>query len=577
MINQDLAKLMQEMSDRMAMKNESRFRVRAYSNAAKVIESLSQDMEEVYKTGGLKALEDLPGIGESIASKTEEYIKTGKIKDLEKLRKQVPIDLESLVQVEGLGPMTAQKLYKSLKVKNLEDLQKAAESGKIRKLSSMGEKSEQRILRGLGFLRGSKGRFLLGDALPLAEKIITELKAKAPVKQIELAGSIRRRKETIGDIDILVTTSDPKKVIQVYSSLPEVASVTRTGPTGCSVKFKQGLNGDLRVLKDNEYGAGLQYFTGGKEHNVAVRKIAIDKGYKLNEYGLFTIKGNKRVAGRTEEEIYTKLGMKIMPPEIREDKGEVEASLAGKLPKLIEYNDLQGDLQVQTNATDGTASILEMAAGAKKIGLKYIAITDHTKNLTVANGQDEAKILQQMKEIDAINKKIKGIRILKGAEVNILPSGTLDIKDEVLKKLDVVGVSIHSHFNIGMDEKEMTQRVIKAISNPNVDILFHPTARKLLSREPIAINIKEVIKVAKKNNVALEIDSYIDRLDLRDDNIRVAVEAGAKLVIDSDSHHVQDFDSLKLGIAQARRGWAKKSDVLNTLPLEKLLDWLRKK
>ncbi len=556
---------------------EVQFKPRAYEHAAFSIQSLSEDVDEIYKKGGLKALEDIPGVGQGIAERIEEYIKTGHIKDYENLKKQFPIDIEGLMSIEGVGPKLVQKLYQELKIKNISDLERAAKAGKLSNIEGFGEKSEQKILKGIKFLRQSHGRFLLGDILPTARKMLEKLHALPYIRRAEFAGSIRRMQETVGDLDILVISDKPDKVMDFFVQMPEVQDILAKGSTKTSVRLNIGMDADVRVLPPESFGAALQYFTGDKYHNIVVREIAIKKGCKLNEYGLF--KGEKLIAGKTEEEIYEKLGMVWMEPEIRTNSGEVEAALRqaqgkpGGLPKLIGYDDLRGDLQVQTDWTDGENSIKEMAEAAKLRGLEYIVITDHTKSLTIANGSDEKRILKQISEIDKIQKQVSGIKILKGAEVNINKDGTLDIKDEVLAKLDVVGISIHSGFN--MSEAEMTKRIIRAMENPNADILFHPTGRLIQKREPYKVNMDEIIKTAKRTKTVLEVNAYPERLDLKDEYIRKAVDAGVKLAIDSDAHSVAHFKFLEFGIAQARRGWAEKKDVINTRPWQEMLKLLK--
>lgn len=553
------------------------FKPRAYEHAAFSIESLEEGVDEIYKRGGLKALEDIPGIGQGIGERIEEYIKTGHINDYEKLKKQFPIDVKGLMNIEGIGPKLVKKLYKELNIKNLSDLERAAKAGKLRSLEGLGEKSEQKILNGIDFLQQSHGRFLLGFILPTARKIVEVLRALPYVKKAEFAGSIRRMQETVGDLDILVISNKSSKVMNFFVRMPEVQDVLVQGPTKTSVRLKLGMDADIRVLPPESFGAALQYFTGDKYHNIAMREIAIKKGYKLNEYGLF--KGKRIIAGKIEEEIYDKLGMAWMEPELRTNSGEIAAALRqvqgkpGGLPALIGYDDICGDLQVQTDWTDGEDSIKEMAEAAKKHGLEYIVITDHTKSLAITGGSDEKKILKQMAEIDKIQKQISGIKILKGAEVNINKDGTLDINDATLAKLDVVGASIHSSFN--MPENDMTKRIIRAMENLNVDILFHPTGRLIQKREPYKVNINEVIKAAKRTKTVLEINAYPERLDLKDEYIRKAVDAGVKLAIDSDAHSVSHFKFLEFGIAQARRGWCEKKDVINTMSWQEMLKLLK--
>ena len=592
MKNQELAKILSEISIFLEMEGVE-FKPRAYEKAAHSIEALEEDVADVYRKGGRKALEEIPGVGASIAEKIEEYINTGRIKEHEKLKKRTPVDIEGLTAVEGVGPKMTKTLYQKLKIRNVGDLEKAAKLGKIRRLEHFGEKTEQNILRGIEFLKKSGGRFILGFVLPEIRQMAAMLEKLPEVEKLEIAGSIRRRKETVGDADILAVSSKPGKVMDYFVNLPPVMSVYAKGETKSAVKLKNGMDCDLRVVPAESFGAALQYFTGNKDHNIRLRIMAEKRGWKLNEYGIykkiqnskfkiqnenskFKIDKNKKwvqIAGKTEEEIYKILGLDYIEPEMRENWGELELARKHQLPEIIGYGDLQGDLQIQTDWTDGQNSIEEMAAEAKKLGLKYIAITDHTKTLAMTGGSDEKKLARQMAEIDKINKKISGVKILKGAEVNILKDGSLDINDETLAKLDVCGAAVHSHFN--MPKEEMTRRICRAMENPHVDIIFHPTGRVIQKREAYELDMDKIIKCAKKTGTVLEVDAYPDRLDLKDEHIKKAVEAGVKLAIDSDAHDVNHIHFLEHGIAQARRGWAKKSDVVNAWPLPKMKNMLK--
>jgi DNA polymerase (family 10) len=594
--NQEVSKILYEIGEFLEMK-EVAFKPRAYEKAGYSIENLEEEVSEIYKRGELKAVEDIPGIGVSIALKIEELIKTGRSKYYERLKKSLPIKVGELSSIEGIGPKMIFKLYKKLKVKNIKDLEKAARAGKVAKLPGFGEKTQEKILKGIEFLRKSNGRFLLGNILPLARAFEDRLKNLKEIDRVAVAGSIRRMQETIGDLDILVTSEKPKKVMNFFVSMPEVSHVYSRGETKTMVRLKNGMDADLRVVPDKSFGAALQYFTGDKRHNITLRALAERKGFKLNEYGLFKI-GNsdaregrspdrkrrgKLIAGKTEEEIYKALDMETPPPEIRNDSGEIQAALRqaqgkpGGLPKLIGYNDIRGDLQVTTNWTDGENSIEEMAEAAQKFGLEYIAITDHTKSLAMTGGLNEKKLLKQMAEIDEINSKVKNqnlkFRILKGAEVNILKDGSLDIRDDILAKLDVVGIAVHSHFNL--PRAEQTKRIIKAMQNKNADILFHPTGRLIQKREPYDVDVEEIIKIAKATGTILEIDADPYRLDLKDEYIRKAVEAGVKLAIDTDAHFSGSFHYLEFGIAQARRGWAMASDIINSRSWREMLKLLK--
>jgi DNA polymerase (family 10) len=582
--NEEIAKILKQISLLLDMQGVE-FRPRAYEKAALGVESLEKSVVEIYKKGGFKALEEIPGVGKSIAEKIEELIQTGKIKYFEELKKEIPVNLDELSNIEGLGPKTIKKLYQELKIKNLADLEKAILENKIAKLEGFGEKSQAKLLAAIEFAKKSKGRFILGFIMPLINEIKERLLKINGVLNVTIAGSSRRQKETIGDLDILITVNEDKnkknnikKIMDFFVSMPEVEFVYSHGETKSAIKLNNGLDVDLRVVPKKSYGAALNYFTGSKEHNVNLRQIALKKRYKLNEYGLFLKTNEKFIVGETEEEIYKALGMQFIPPEMRENKGEIELALKNKLPNLINYNDLQGDLQVQTNWTDGDASIEKMANEAIKLGLKYIAITDHTKNLKVAGGLDEKRIQKQWQEIDKLNLKFKkqGIdfKILKGTECDILRDGSLDLPDKILSKLDVCGISIHSYFDL--PEKEQTERIIKAISNPYADILFHPTCRIIQKRKPINANWEKIMEVAKNNGTILEIDAYPDRLDLNDELIYEANKKGLLFSIDSDAHSLNHFSVLKYGIGQARRGWVEKKSVINTWPLQKCLSFLKR-
>ncbi|MEK7211818.1 MAG: DNA polymerase/3'-5' exonuclease PolX [Patescibacteria group bacterium] len=571
MTNIEISKILKAMAVFYEMDGAA-FKPRAYEKAAEAVAALREDVKDIWKRGGEKALEEIPGVGPAIAGHLI-FLMNGRLfPEYRRLKRKYPFDLDGLGGIEGLGPKTILLLWKKLGIKDLKDLERAASSGKIRDIPHLGEKTEQNILRGVEFMRQSAGRIPLGYILPLAEDIESRLGQVPGVKHAVICGSIRRRKETIGDIDILVTTSHPKEAVDYFISMPEVQSVYAQGEGKASVRLKIGIDADLRVVPDESFGAATQYFTGDKQHNVHVRTIAIKKGYKLNEYGLF--RGKKNIARKTEEEIYKKLGMDLMPPEIRTDTGEVEAALAHKLPNLISYGAARGDLQTTTNWTDGAKSIREMALYAKKLGLEYIAITDHTKALAMTGGLDERGLERQGREIEKLNREIKEIRILKSAEVNILKDGSLDILDEALAKLDIVGAAVHTNFN--MPEAEMTERIIRAMKNPNVDIIFHPTGRLLGRREPYKVNMAKLITAAKVTGTVLEIDAFPDRMDLCAEHARMAVKAGVKLSIDTDAHAPEHLEYLDLGVAMARAGWARKSDIVNTMPLKEFLAWLKK-
>lgn len=573
MTNKEIARVLYEMAAYLDMQGID-FKPRAYEKAASQIADLETEASEIYKRDGLKGLTKISYIGKSMAEHIEDLIKTGTYAEYQRMKRDVPVDVSELMQIEGLGPKKIFELWKKLKIRNLADLEQAATSGKIRTLSNFGEKSEQKILKGLSFLHKSAGRQLLGYVLPEAKNLEQAIRTLPEVKGAFLTGSIRRRKETIGDIDLVIVSQKPEKVMKSFTNIPMVAHVIGTGPSKTSIKLTNGMNIDLRVVPEESLGAALVYFTGSKDHCIALREIAIKKELKLNEYGLY--KGNRSIAGKTEQEIYHALGLEFIEPEMRENCGEIQLAKEKRLPKLIEYGDLKGDLQVQTNWTDGEHSMEEMALAAEKQGLEYIVITDHTQSLAMM-GSDQIKLMKQMKEIDLLNDKLRKnahkIQVLKGAEVNIMKDGTLDMPDEILAQLDVVGAAVHSFMHLTRDEQ--TKRVLKAMENPNVDILFHPTSRKILARDPIDVDMEAVIDCAKRTDTVLEIDAHPDRLDLRDEWIRRSLEAGVKLSIDSDAHSVSHFRHLEFGIAQARRGWATKKDIVNTKPVKEFLSLLK--
>ncbi len=576
MSNKDLASIFSKIALYMEI-DDVPFKPQAYERAAGTIESLQESVEDIYKSEGIKGLEKIPGVGRGIAEKIEEYIKTGKVSEYEKLRKKIPVDITELTRIEGIGPKMVRDLYKHLKVKTLRDLEKAAKAGKIRGLPHFGEKTEQNILQGIEFVKRSKGRWLLGTIYPFVEGLVGKLEDSPLITRAVAAGSVRRMKETIGDVDILITTKKPEKAIEYFLSLISYEKIWGKGATKVSVRTAEGFDIDMRVLPQEIFGAGLQYFTGSKEHNVRLRAYAQSRGFKLSEYGLF--EGEKRVACATEEDVYKALGMAYIEPELRENQGEIDAALKDVLPRVIEYDSLRGDLQVQTNWTDGKDSIETMAKKARSLGREYIAITDHTRDLAMVGGMDEEKIARQMVEIDKLNAKFKEqrekFRILKGAEVNVRKDGTLDIADETLAKLDVVGISVHSNFK--MTKKDMTSRIVRAMRNPHADILFHPTGRLIQKRSPYEVDMDEIIKEAKNTGTVLEINAFPDRLDLQETNIRKAVDAGCRMAIDSDAHAAEHLEYVKYGIAQARRGWAEKKDAINAWPLEKMLPFLKSK
>lgn len=573
MLNQQIAKIFEEIADLLEMQ-DIQFKPRAYRKAAISIKSLSEDIKDIYKKGGVKALEEIPGVGKSLALHIEEFIKTGKIKNYEMLKKKMPAAVSELVAIEGVGPKIVKKLYQALKIKTIKDLEKAALAHKIQKIKGLGPKVEQNILEGISIVRKRTKRFLLGFTLPDALEIKKKLEGLSGVEKVDLAGSIRRGKETIGDIDILAIAKNPKKIINFFVHLPEVEKIIAEGGTKGAVRLKNGVDCDLRVLKRESYGSALMYFTGSKAHNIKIRKIAQSHGWKLSEYGLFS--ENRRIAGRSEEEVYKKLGLAYIEPELREDLGEVEAAQAGKLPKLVEKRDIQGVFHVHSKWSkgDATGEIIDIAHACQKMGLQYVNITDHVGTLRIAGGMKEKDLLRQLSEIKVINKKLRGkFRVLSGAEINILKDGKLDIKDEVLSKLDVVCAAIHSHFKMG--KHEMTERIIRAMKNKNVDIIAHPTGRIIQEREPYEIDLGKIFRAAKIFGACLEINAFPDRLDLKDVDIKEALKFGIKLTIGLDAHNINQLRYLDLGVIVARRGWAEKKDIINTYSVDKVLKFFK--
>jgi len=572
MTNADVVARLYEMAAYLDMTSVP-FKPRAYEKAAQLIAALDRPLAEVVAEGGAKALAAMPGVGKGIAERIAEIIRTGTCPDLEELRAATPVDVMALTAIDGIGPKMVKALYDELGVRTVADLEQAARAGSVRGLAHFGEKTEAKILKGIAFLNQHSGRLPLGAVLDLARELEARLGELPGVERAAVAGSIRRRKELIGDLDFLVIARRPETVMDFFVSLPEVTHVYGKGTTKTMVRLNTGMDADLRVVQPESWGAALNYFTGSKHHNVALRRIAIEKGYKLNEYGVFA--GEQSIAGRSEEEVYEALGLAYVPPELREDSGEIELAKARRLPSLIEPGTLRGDLQIQTTWSDGANSIEEMVAAARARGLTYIAITDHTHGLAMM-GTDDAKLAQQIELIRRLNRTLRDFRVLAGAEVNITKDGTLDTSDEILAGLDVVGIAVHSHFDLPRDEQ--TARVIRAMENRHADILFHPTGRKPGRREAIAVDIDAIIAAAKRTGTILEIDAYPDRMDLKDEHVRKVVDAGVPLVIDSDAHsvaHMRFPDDF--GISIARRGWATANDVINTLPVEEFLARLKDK
>ncbi len=569
MLNSEIAKMFEEIADMLELEDgDYRFEVRAYRKAALSLNTMQEDVGYIYKKGGAEALMEISGIGKGLAGKIIEYINTGKMAKHEQLKKKYPIDFENLTRIPGIGAKKAFKLYKYLKVKDVRDLKEVLAKHKIRDLEGFGEKSEEEISKGTALLESSKGRMPIGNALPEAESIIKELEASGLIKRSSIAGSARRMRDTVGDLDILVTSDQPGKVMKLIPKLSQIKSVALMGPTKTTVRLKAGISCDVRVVRDESFGAALQYFTGNKDHNIKVRQVAIKKGYKLNEYGLFDKKG-RNLAGSEEKSVYDKLGMEIMDPEMRENRGEVELSIKHKIPRLVQLSDIKGDLHVHTNHSDGSNTILEMAEYARKLGLEYIGITDHTKSEYVAHGMDDAKFAKHLAEIDKLNSSIEGVTILKSAEIDILKDGSLDLSRKTMEALDYRLASVHTNLNMNMHD--MTNRIIKAMESGYVDILAHPTDRIINARNPIQLDLDKMFDAADKNGVALEIDGYPDRLDLNDENIFKARNYNVQFAIDTDSHRDTHLELMRYGVSMAKRGWLQKKSIINSLGIKDLI------
>ncbi|MFW9813573.1 MAG: DNA polymerase/3'-5' exonuclease PolX [Candidatus Thorarchaeota archaeon] len=568
--NAKVAQILKEMGLLLEIEGANSFRVSAYSRAVRAINSLGEDIEVVANRGELT---DIKGIGKGLSALITEYLATGEVVDLQELRTRVPIRVLDLDSVPGLGPKKIKVLYDELGVTDLESLEKAAESGRIAELPGFSDKSQTQILDGIQVVKAGMERTLLAEAIIVFEKIEEKLRKIPGVKKIELAGSSRRRRETIGDLDILVDASDSEIIMDTFVNIDGVSTITAQGDTKSSIRLDTGLQVDLRVILGESFGAGLQYFTGSVDHNVRLRAIAQKKDMRLNEYGLF--KNKKMVAGEDEQGIYEKLGLKWVPPELREDQGEVEASQNDTLPDLIELKHIQGDLHSHTDQSDGKNTIEEMLDAAQSKRYKYYCVSDHTQSLTIANGMDEARLLKRIDEIEDLNASGKWkMKILKGAEVDILANGDLDIEDDVLSQLDVVTVSIHSRMKDSKDV--MTERVCHALENKFVHILGHPSGRLIGKRAEFEIGLKRIFDVAKENKVIMELNAHPERLDLNAGNLRVAVKEGLKIAINTDAHKIAELDNMRFGIYQARRGWLTPKDVVNTYPLKKLMSVLSK-
>ena len=567
--NEDIAAIFDEMADLLEIGNANPFRVRAYRNAARSVRSLGRELAEMVAAG--EDLTQLPGIGKDLAAKIVEKVQTGRVRALEKLHRELPASLEDLLHLPGLGPKRVRLLFDELGIETLEQLAEAAQAGRLRALPGFGAKTEQRILDAIAAHRTQERRFLYSVARQYAEPLTAWLRKMAGVEQVVVAGSYRRGRETVGDLDILVTAAPGSPVMARFSGYDEVAEVIASGSTRASVILRSGLQVDLRVVPARSLGAALHYFTGSKAHNIQIRRLGQQRGLKINEYGVF--KGERAIAGDSEASVFAAVGLPYIPPELRENRGEIAAAREGRLPRLIEHRDLRGDLHCHTRASDGHADIETMALAAREAGLEYLAITDHSQHLSVAHGLDEKRLWQQIEAIDRLNETLHGITLLKGIEVDILEDGSLDLPDSVLAQLDLVVGAVHDHF--GLSEKKQTARILRAMEHKYFTLLAHPGGRLLLKREPYAVDMARVVEAARERGCFLELNAQPLRLDLKDSHCRLARERGVLLSINSDSHSPDGFANLAYGINQARRGWLEKDDVLNTLPLSKLRTRLR--
>jgi len=571
MSNAKIAAELLRLAELLEISNANPFRVRAYRNAARTIDTLPESIGTLLAAG--RALSELPGIGEDLAGKIKELYETGHLRLLDEVAEKLPPSLVEMAALPGLGPKRIKLIFDKLKIKSLAELGKAAAAGKLAKLPGLGEKTQARILEGLAERGAGPARVKLASAEESATALLDYLKRGRGVRQAIVAGSYRRRKETVGDLDLLVTSAAGGDAIERFAAYPRVKEVLAKGPTRSTVLLDSGLQVDLRVVPEESYGAALHYFTGSKDHNIAIRTLGVMKGLKVNEYGVF--RGEKRIAGRSEEEIYALFKLPYIEPELRENRGEIEAARAGKLPHLVRLDDIRGDLHIHTKASDGSATIAEMAAAAKVRGYAYLAISDHSRRLTVAHGLDAKRLGRQIDEIERLNATLKGLRLLKAVEVDILEDGTLDLEDGILAKLDFAIGAVHSHFALPIAKQ--TERIIRAMDNRNLSIVAHPTGRLIGEREPYAVDMDRLVRAAKERGCFFEINAQPERLDLNDIHARLAKEAGVKLAIATDAHGVRQLDFMRFGIGQARRGWIEPGDVLNTRPWSELSRLLKRR
>jgi DNA polymerase (family 10) len=572
--NNDVADIFNRVADMLDIEAENQFRIRAYRSAARTISGLPQDVSDMVARE--EDLSTLPGIGKDLAGKIKEIVETGTLEQLKKLEDQTPKELGDLMKIAGLGPKRVKALHEELGITTPEELRDAAERGEVKKVSGFGQKTEQTILDELEeFTTEEEERIKLVLAEQIADPLVGYLRSEKGVKEITIAGSYRRHKETVGDLDILVTCKKDSKVMDRFVEYEDVVKTISHGKTRSSVVLRSGLQVDLRVLPEVSYGSALHYFTGSKDHNIAVRKIGVKKGLKINEYGVFKGKKEKRIAGKSEKEVYEQVGLPYIEPELRENWGEIEAAQKNRLPDLITLDDIRGDLHMHTKETDGHYTMEEMVDAAKERGYEYVAITDHSKRVTMAKGLDEKRLARQLEAIDTLNGKLKGITVLKGIELDILKDGSLDLSDDILKELDVVVCAVHYHTKL--PSKKQTERILRAMDNPHFQILAHPSGRLINERGPYEMDMEKLITAAKDRGCVFELNAHPDRLDLTDRHCKMAKDIGVKVVISTDSHNTGDLRFMHYGVYQARRGWLEPDDVINTRSLKDLKNALKRK
>ncbi|RLA86883.1 MAG: DNA polymerase/3'-5' exonuclease PolX [Deltaproteobacteria bacterium] len=569
--NKVLSEMFSRLADALDFLGENPFKIGAYRKAARVLEDYPRDIEEVYREGGFLALREIPGIGERIGKKVVEFLETGKMRKYEEVMGKVPQELIRLLDVQGIGPRTLKLAYDHLGVRRVEDFKRVLDDGSLASLPGMGEKKIENIKRGLELYERMSERIPIGLAFPLVQEILREVEKLPEVHSLSACGSFRRMKETVGDLDILVTGENGEKIIDFFVHLPLVTQILAAGETKGSAIFQDRYQVDMRVVPRESFGAALQYFTGSKQHNIHLRTIAKGAGLKISEYGVF--RGEEKIGGEEERDVYEALGLQWMPPELREDWGEIEAAASGRLPKLVEYEEIRGDLHVHSRYSDGTMTLEQLLEEADRQGYQYIAVCDHSRSAKYARGMETEKLLEKVERIRELNKGRKGAKLLAGTEVDILPNGSLDYPDEVLRELDFVVAAIHSW----RKDEDVTERILKAMENPYVHAIAHPTGRLISTREGYRVDIDRVIEKAAETGTALEINAYYDRLDLCDIHVRKAKELGVKLAIGTDAHNLGQLWMISLGVGVARRGWCESSDLLNTLGYEEILRWAKGK